>query len=31
MIVCRNLAKTYIVRERAGLLRRGQRREIEVL
>lgn len=31
MIVCRNLAKTYIVRERAGLLHRGRRREIEAL
>lgn len=31
MIVCRNLVKTYVVRERGGFFRRGQRREIEAL
>ncbi len=31
MINCRGVAKTYIVRERAGLLRRGARREIDAL
>jgi len=31
MISCRGVAKTYIVRERAGLFRRGVRREIDAL
>lgn len=31
MIVCRNVTKTYVVRERAGLFRRGIRREIHAL
>lgn len=31
MIQCRALRKTYIVRERAGLFRRGRRREVEAL
>jgi ABC-2 type transport system ATP-binding protein len=31
MISCRGVAKTYVVRERAGLFRRGARREIEAL
>ena len=31
MISCRGVAKTYIVRERAGLFRRGVRREIHAL
>ncbi|GAB4312972.1 MAG: ABC transporter ATP-binding protein [Candidatus Bipolaricaulota bacterium] len=31
MISCRGVAKTYIVRERAGLFRRGMRREIDAL
>ncbi len=31
MITCRGVAKTYVVRERAGLFRRGVRREIDAL
>lgn len=31
MIFCRGVAKTYVVRERRGLLRRGDRRTIEAL
>lgn len=31
MVQCRALRKTYLVRERAGLLRRGRRREVEAL
>jgi ABC-2 type transport system ATP-binding protein len=31
MISCSRVAKTYVVRERAGLFRRGARREIEAL
>lgn len=31
MVECRALRKTYVVRERAGLFRRGRRREVEAL
>ena len=31
MISCRGVTKTYVVRERAGLFRRGVRGEIEAL
>ncbi|MCX7750812.1 MAG: ABC transporter ATP-binding protein [Candidatus Bipolaricaulota bacterium] len=31
MVACRGICKTYVVRERAGLLRRGRRREVDAL